>query len=129
MRKVDLQHDAVDTDGVPVVEAVFVVDEAAPEVLAEQFRRPGIEVDGLVVAVALPHEVAALKDVGHPADTPLGERYLQAGELLKLPQNSRSTVDHIRFEENNAMATANGASVSWSWPATGFIDENENPGT
>lgn len=46
-----------------------------------------------------------------------------------MPENSRSTVVHIRFVENKVIATANGASGICIWPGTGFIDEKENPGT
>jgi hypothetical protein len=38
-------------------------------------------------------------------------------------------VDHIRLQENSAIATANGASGGVICPGSGFIAENENPGT
>src|SRR5271165_3562048 len=51
VRVVDLDADAVDPDLVAVLDAELVLDVAAPEVLLEQVARPGVEVDGLVVAV------------------------------------------------------------------------------
>src|SRR5579875_4033549 len=85
VRVVDLDADAVDADLVAVPYAVVVLDVAAPEVLPEQVGRPGVEVDGLVVAVALPHLVHALGDVGEPADAALGQHELEPGMLLRLP--------------------------------------------
>src|SRR6202007_3125750 len=73
VRVVDLDADAVDADLVAVLDAELVLDVAAPEVLLEQVARPGVEVEGLVVAVALPHLVHPLPDVGEPADAALGE--------------------------------------------------------
>ena len=83
VRVVALEHDVVDADAVPHVDAGVVGDEAAEDVLAEQVRRPDVGVAAGVVAVALPRVVDALEQPRHPADAALGERDLQARELVE----------------------------------------------
>src|ERR1022692_4129355 len=83
VRVVDLDADAVDPDLVAFPDAEFVLDVAAPEVLLEQVARPGVEVDGLVVAVPLPDLVHPLPDVGEPADAPFRQHELEPRVLLQ----------------------------------------------
>ena len=83
MRVVALEHDVVDADAVPLVDAGVVGDEAAEDVLAEQLRRPDVGVAARVVAVALPRVVDALEQPRHPADAALGQGDLQARELVE----------------------------------------------
>src|SRR6266702_4971106 len=85
VRVVDLDADAVDPDLVAVLDAEFILDVAAPEVLFEQVARPGVEVDGLVVAVPLPDLVHPLPDVGEPADAAFRQHELEPRVLLELP--------------------------------------------
>src|ERR1700733_11328182 len=60
---------------------------------------------------------------------PSASEIWRSGNCCNLPENSRSTVDHIRFVENSAVATAKGASGTAISPGTGLIGEKEKPGT
>src|SRR5271165_1452177 len=60
---------------------------------------------------------------------PSASENCRSGNCCSLPEKSRSTVVHIRFDENRVMVTANGASGICICPGMGFMDENENPGT
>src|SRR5207245_16288 len=86
VRVIDLEHDPVSADTVTteIGQPVHVVDEASPEMLVEQLRRPRLLVDVLVPPVPLPGVVGALEEVREPADTSLGEDELQALVLLEL---------------------------------------------
>src|SRR5580698_5049994 len=83
VRIVHLERDAVDADQFARPHTVLVVDEASPEVLAEQVRRASLLVDVLVPAVAVPGVVGPFEDVRNPADAAFGEDDLEAGVTVE----------------------------------------------
>src|SRR5579875_237144 len=60
---------------------------------------------------------------------PSASEICRFGNRCSLPENSKSTVVHIRLVANRVVATAKGASGTVSCPGTGFTVEKEKPGT
>src|ERR1035438_1385741 len=64
---------------------------------------------------------------------PSASENCRSGNFCSAPLNSRSTVDHIRLEENRMVGTTNGAIFSAAAfaisLAVGFRAMNEKPGT
>src|ERR1700761_3868206 len=83
MRVVALEHDVVDADAVPLLDARLVGDETAVDVLPEELRGELVGVDVAPVLVPAPGVVDALPQIRHPADAAFGERDFEAGELIE----------------------------------------------
>src|SRR5581483_2364067 len=60
---------------------------------------------------------------------PSARENCRSGNCWSLPENSRSTQDHIRLDENKVIATANGASGALNSAGFMALAAKENPGT
>ena len=110
MREVTLPQNSVQPDVVAQPDSGRVDDEAAPDVAAEQLRRPDFLVDGLPEPLALPRHVGALEHPWQPTDPAFGEHDLQIRMVVEHREKQRLIMHCIELRPISAMKVASGAS-------------------
>jgi hypothetical protein len=99
VRVVGLERDVVLADGVDVLQAVRIVEEAAVDVRVVVLRRRALHLVGHAAppAVVFPHLVGALEHVRDPTDLAFAVAMVRRGNRSNTPDINQSVSDIAAF--------------------------------